>query len=225
MKKSILAIALLASLSGVVSAANYQAGDIVVRGGITNVTPNDEQSAIYLAGSNSTMSLTVDDNSQLGLNFTYFYNQNWAVEVLAATPFTHDVTIQDPNAVLGVDGAKLAEVTHLPPTVSALYYFDTSSVFKPYIGAGLSYVIFFEEEFEATPKSLGLSNLSLDDSLGYSVQLGADYLLNDKWHINASVRYLALSTDAKFDVGGDNIGKAEIDLDPMVYSLMVGYKF
>ena len=225
MKKSILAITLLATLSGVAGAANYQAGDIVVRGGITNVTPNDEKSAIYLAGSNSSMSLTADGNSQLGLNFVYFHDHNWAVEILAATPFTHDVTIQDTNAILGVDGAKLAEVTHLPPTVSALYYFDTTSAFKPYIGAGLSYVIFFEEEFEAAPKSLGLSELKLEDSFGYSVQLGGDYLLNDQWHINASVRYIALSTNAKFDVGGDNIGKAEIDLDPMVYSLMVGYKF
>ncbi|WP_111979603.1 OmpW/AlkL family protein [Algibacillus agarilyticus] len=225
MKKSILALALLAGLSNIAVANGYQAGDMVVRGGVTNVTPDDGKSAILLAGADSTMSLSVDDNSQIGLNFVYFYDQNWAVEVLAATPFTHDVTIYDPNAVLGVDGAQLAKVTHLPPTVSALYYFDTNSALKPYVGAGLNYTIFFDEEFEAAPKSLGLSDLELDGSFGYSVQIGADYLLNDKWHVNASARYIDIQSDAEFKVGGQNIGKADIDVNPMVYSLLVGYKF
>lgn len=225
MKKNLLAIALLSTLSVTTVAADYKAGDIVVRGGFTNVNPDSGKSAVLLGGADSTMSLSVDDNTQIGLNFVYFYDQNWAVEVLAATPFTHDVTIHDPNAVLNVDGAKLAEVTHLPPTVSALYYFDTNSNVKPYVGAGLNYTIFFDEQFEDAPKSLGLSNLELDGSLGLSFQVGVDFNLNEKWHVNASARYIDINTEATFDVGGQSIGKADIDVDPMVYSIMLGYKF
>lgn len=223
MKKTLLTIALLSSFSGVALA--NQAGDFLIRGGVTMVAPDTGKSAIFLGGSDSTMSLSVDDNTQLGLNFVYFLDTNWAVEVLAATPFTHEITIHDPNAVLGVDGAKLAEVTHLPPTVSALYYFDTGSAFKPYIGVGLNYTIFFNEEFEAAPKSLGLSNLKLDGSFGVAAQVGADFEIDKNWSINASVRYIGITTDATFDVGGDNIGKASVDINPMVYSVMLGYKF
>lgn len=223
MKKSLLTIALLSSISTAVLA--HQAGDILVRGGATSVNPDSENAAVLLSGADSTMSLTVDDNTQLGLNLVYFYDSNWAVELLAATPFTHDVTIHDPNAVLGVDGAKLAEVTHLPPTLSALYYIDMNSAFKPYVGVGINYTHFFNEEFEAAPKSLGLTNLKLDGSFGFAVQLGADYEIDKNWSVNFSARYIDISTDATFDVAGDNIGKAKVDVDPMVYSLMVGYKF
>ncbi|MCI2282297.1 outer membrane beta-barrel protein [Colwellia sp. MSW7] len=223
MKKSLLTIALLSSLSTAVLA--HQAGDILVRGGATSVNPDSENAAVLLSGADSTMSLSVDDNTQLGLNLVYFYDSNWAVELLAATPFTHDVTIYDPNAVLGVDGAKLAEVTHLPPTLSALYYIDMNSAFKPYVGVGINYTHFFNEEFEAAPKSLGLTNLKLDGSFGFAVQLGADYEIDENWSVNFSARYIDISTDATFDVAGDNIGKAKVDVDPMVYSLMVGYKF
>ncbi len=225
MKKNILTLTLLSLLSASAVAADYKAGDIVVRAGATMVAPDSGHSSILLSDADSTMTLTVDDNTQLGLNFLYFYDNNIAIEVLAATPFTHDVTIHDKNAVLGVDGAKLGEVTHLPPTVSALYYFDTNSAVKPYVGAGINYTIFFEEKFEAAPKSLGLSNLELDGSFGYALQAGVDYLLDDNFHINASVRYIDIATDATFDVGGQSIGKASIDVDPMVYSIMLGYKF
>ena len=34
-----------------------------------------------------------------------------------------------------------------------------------------------------------------------------------------------ISSNATFDVAGESIGKATIDVDPMVYSLMLGYKF
>ena len=127
--------------------------------------------------------------------------------------------------MLGVDGAQLANVKQLPPTISVLYYFNTSTAFKPYVGVGLNYTIFFDEQFESGPESLGLSNLSLDGSFGYSVQLGADYLLNDKWHINTSLRYIDIDSEATFDFAGDNIGKSDIDVDPLVVSLLLGYKF
>ncbi|WNC72422.1 OmpW family outer membrane protein [Thalassotalea psychrophila] len=226
MKKNLISLALVSLLaSNAVVAASYEAGDFVIRGGVTMVSPDEGKSAVLLGGADSTMSISVDDNTQLGLNFVYFFDSNWAVEVLAATPFTHEVTIHDPNAVLGVDGATLGEVSHLPPTVSALYYFETGTNLKPYVGAGLNYTIFFDEEFKSGPESLGLSDLELDGSFGFALQVGADYQLNEKWHINASARYIDIGTDATFDVGGDSIGKAEVDVDPMVFSVMLGYKF
>lgn len=223
MKKTLLTIALLSSLS--TTAFANKSGDILIRGGATSVNPDSNKAAVLLVGNDSTMSLSVDDNTQLGLNFVYFYDSNWAIELLAATPFTHDVTIHDPDAVLGVDGVKLAEVTQLPPTLSALYYIDTDTAFKPYVGVGVNYTHFFKEEFEAAPKSLGLSNLQLDGSFGFAVQIGADYEIDKNWSVNFSARYIDISSDATFDVAGDNIGKATVDVNPMVYSVMLGYKF
>jgi outer membrane protein len=245
MKKSILAIALLSSLSSMAFA--NQAGDILVRGGITSVNPDSQQSTIYAAGQTvnlgaGAITASVDDNAQLGLNFVYFYDSNWAVELLAATPFNHDIMVDT-----GAGEAKLGETKHLPPTLSVLYYFDTGSEFKPYVGLGINYTVFFEDSFNpaltgpSSPTIVSISDgttttpigapldagdLNLDNSWGLSAQVGVDYQIDENWSINASARYIDIDTKASFTaVGGTVPGHVSVDVDPMVYSLMLGYKF
>ena len=220
MKKSLLTLTVLSALTVSSFASANQAGDILIRGGATMVDPDSGKTSIDLNGADSGLDLSVDDSTQLGLNFVYFFDNNWAIELLAATPFKHDIKLHSAG-----DKTALADVSQLPPTLSALYYFDTSSKLKPYLGLGLNYTVFFDDSFTSTYQDAGFSDLDLDGSFGYSVQIGADYELNDKWSINASARYIDINTDASFKVGGTVKGSADVDIDPMVYSLMIGYKF
>ena len=227
MKKSTLATMVLAALISAPSAFAYEAGDILVRAGLTTVAPNDDSSNVNVdaLGGNVGMGVEVDSNTQIGLNLVYMLNSNWGVEVLAATPFTHDVTLIDTaDNGLGLGDGKLAEVTHLPPTVSAVYFFDTQSAFTPYVGVGVNYTIFFDEEFTNAREEQTFQDLSLDSSFGLSAQLGFDYQIDDKWLINASAHYIAIDTTATFTVA-DVKGSVDVDIDPFVYTLSLGYKF
>ncbi len=225
MKKSILSACICASLGLLsFSALAHQAGDILVRVGLTTVAPDDSSSNIEVGGADLGVGLSVDNNTQLGLNFAYFLTDNINVEVLAATPFSHDVnfSVSDP---LGT-GDKLAEVKHLPPTVTVNYYFnDASSAFQPYIGAGINYTIFFDEQFTSANDNAGLADLSLDNSFGLSAQVGADYKLEDNWYVNASVRWIDIDTEASFNLNGTAGKVNDITIDPWVYSITLGYTF
>jgi outer membrane protein len=223
MKKSSLTLVALASLTATQYASAFEQGDIILRVGLANVSPNDSSSNI-MVGSDLGVNVAVDSNTQLGLNIAYFLTNNINVEVLAATPFTHDVNfgVSDP---LGT-GDHLGEVTHLPPTVTLNYYFnDASSKFQPYIGAGLNYTIFFDEEFTSANEAAGLADLSLDNSFGLAAQVGADYMLNDKWFINGSVRWIDIDTKASFNLNGAEGSVDSIEIDPYVYTLTLGYRF
>lgn len=223
MKKPLLALAVIAATVSPAVFAHKQ-GDIVLRVGATTVAPDDSSSNIIAGGADLGVALGVDNDTQLGLNFAYFLTDNINVEVLAATPFKHDVnfSVNDP---LGT-GNQLGEVTHLPPTVTVNYYFnDASSVFQPYVGVGLNYTIFFDEDFTAANRAAGLSDLSLDNSFGLAAQLGMDYMLDDKWHVNASVRWIDIDTDASFRVGGAAGSVGDITIDPWVYTVSIGYTF
>lgn len=218
MKKTHLAIALAGILfcsSG--AALAYEKGDWIVRGGITLVAPDDSSNNVNVGGSDLGIGVNVDSNAQLGLNILYFYSPQVAVELLAATPFSHDIGLNTVGA--------LGSTKHLPPTLSVNYYFaDPSAKFQPYVGAGLNYTIFFDEDFTAANSEAGFSDLELDDSVGLAAQVGFDYIIDDKWSINTSIRWIDIDTEASFDLNG-TAGNVDVEIDPLVYSVMFGYRF
>lgn len=224
MKKLFTSLAVLASVSVVQQASAFDKGDIIARVGAVNVNPNDSSSNINVGGSDLGIDVSVDDDTQMGLNFAYFLTDRVNLEVLAATPFTHDVDfgVADP---LGT-GTQLGEVTHLPPTISINYYFnDPASAFQPYVGLGVNYTVFFDEEFTGANEAAGLDDLSLDDSFGLAAQLGLDYMLNDKWFLNGSIRYIDIDTEASFRLNGTKGEVRKIEIDPLVSMISVGYRF
>jgi outer membrane protein len=218
MKKLILSVAIAGTLLSTISPAfAYEQGDWVVRVGMTNVAPDDSSNNVNVGGADLGVGVNVDSNTQLGLNFVYFYSPQLAIEVLAATPFSHDI---------GLDTVgPLGNTKHLPPTVSANYYFsEPSAKFQPYVGAGINYTIFFDEKFTSANTDAGFSNLDLDSSLGLAAQVGFDYMLDDKWLINGSVRWMDIDTEASFDLNGA-AGSVDVSIDPLVYSITAGYRF
>ena len=228
---SIIALSSLIALPAIA----YEAGDIIVRAGATTVDPQEDSSNIFFNGGalpivpNSQLGL--DSSTQLGITVSYVLDKNWAVELLLATPFKHTASATG-DLVTALGPLDVADTKQLPPTLSAIYYFDSGDSFKPYVGAGINYTIFFQEdttsEADAAFNSVyGLTggDIELDDSVGVSFQVGADYQINDNMIVNASVRWIDIDTEAtiKFD-SGDKV-TADIDIDPYVYTLSVGYIF
>lgn len=227
---SMTALASAAALS--VQAQAYEAGDWVVRLGATQVTPAESSSLLELDGATLTSPLNgrlgLDNDTQLGITVEYMINKNWGIELLAATPFSHTAGVTDGEALQGLN---VADVKHLPPTLSAVYHFNLDSKFQPYVGAGINYTVFFDEDLtsqaDAAFASLGLTggDVKLDSSWGIALQVGADYHLNERWLLNASVRWIDIDTTAKIKFDNGSVIKSDVDVDPYVYTLSVGYKF
>lgn len=219
---AIVASTLITSVAAPLAFA-HEAGDIVVRAGVTTVAPDDSSSNI-MAGGDLGLGVKVDSNTQLGLNVAYFLTDNWNIELLAATPFSHDIDfgVADP---LGT-GDQLGSTKHLPPTITANYYFsDANAKFQPYVGVGVNYTVFFDEEFTSANDGAGLTDLSLDNSFGLAAQVGADYEISEGVAINASVRYISIETEASFMLG-ETAGKIDtVTIDPWVYTVSVAYTF
>jgi len=169
----------------------------------------------------------MSSDTQLGLNFAYMLTSHVGIELLAATPFEHDVKIK--GTALGAANGKLGTLKHLPPTLSVVYYpLDNKSPFQPYVGAGINYTWIYDEHVGSRASEAGFSNFKAENSWGWAAQIGADYMINDKWMINAQARYIDISTKATVEnnaVAPGTRAKVNVDVDPMVYMVGIGYKF
>lgn len=228
MRKSLLAASLLALSIATPMAQAYQAGDIIVRAGAISVDPQESSSDIWVGALGTDVAgtkATLDSDTQLGLNFAYMLTNNIGIELLAATPFSHNVSVKGmPGGFAGLNG-KLGELKHLPPTLSVVYYpLDAASACQPYVGAGINYTWFFDTKLSSDAQDKGFSGLDMQESWGLSAQIGMDYMLTDNIMLNAQMRYIDIDTTGTTSFGGSKV-KVDVDVDPMVYMVGLGYKF
>lgn len=174
-------------------------GDYTFGIGVGHIDPTSDGGT--LAGDD----FSAKSDRSIIFTFEYFIRDNLGIELLAATPFKHDLTL---------DGATIGDTYHLPPTLSVNWHFPTQSAWKPYVGLGINYTKFFEED---TP----LGDLDLDSSFGVSAQVGLDYQFSEKNAVRFNVRWFDIDSDAKLN--GTPIGTAEID--PFLAGITYVHKF
>jgi outer membrane protein len=154
--------------------------------------------------------VTVEGAQTLTFNLTRMIDDHWAVELLAALPFEHDIALND--------GGKVADVKQLPPTLSLQYHFVPGGDFRPYLGAGLNATIFFEED---TAGPLAGADLKLGTSYGPALQAGFDFDIGDTWFLNFDARWIDIDTRAT--LSGTSLGT--VNIDPITYGLSFGRSF
>ncbi len=227
MRKTLFTASALALALAAPFAQAFEAGDIIVRAGAITVDPHEDSSDINHAvlGDVAGSKATLDSNTQLGLNFAYMVTDKVGIELLAATPFSHDVGVKGmPGPYAGLNG-KLGSLKHLPPTLSVIYYpLEKTSAFQPYVGAGINYTWFFDTELSSSAEDKGFSGLDMKDSWGLAAQVGMDYMLTDNIMLNAQLRYIDIDTTGTTYLAGDKV-KVDVDVDPFVYMVGLGYKF
>lgn len=165
--------------------------------------------ALYVSPNVSTSinGLDVDAAWWAELDFTYFFTKNIAVELIAGWN-SHEVTL---------NGQSLGKVGVLPPTLTVQYHFTDLGKFKPYVGAGLNYTYFYDND---------LANDTLhikDNSFGGALQVGADYEIAKNWYLNGDVKYVWMNTDVIVNSTGANLGG--LDINPWIFGIGVRYRF
>ncbi len=171
--------------------------------------------------------IDVNNNFIPELDFTYFFTENLAAELILGTSrHTVGTLGSDISAVGGPTSANLdlGSVYLLPPTLMVQYHHKFGEVFKPYVGAGVNYTIFYNE------KSGVAKDIKYDNKFGWGYQFGFDIDLTDRFFINVDFKKLFLKTDVTVDAsnlnGGDALDiPAKVKIDPMLIGFGVGMRF
>ena len=195
--------------------AAKEKGDWIIRAGSSYIDPKSDNGSIDELG----VDLKVGGAGMFTFDGTYMITDNFGIELLAALPFKHDIKIDD-----GTGSSKVATVKHLPPTLSAVYHFNTQGKFQPYVGAGVNWTIFFDESEKGVLDDLDAS-LKLENSLGLAAVFGLDLMLTERMFLNGNIRYMDIDSDAKITIPGatDTVIKTTAKIDPWVYTINIGW--
>ena len=179
------------------------------------VIPNDNTS-VFINGARVPGSSNLDVSNSVvpELDISYFFNKNFAVElILGTTP--HTVKGSGPLAGVGKVGSSWL----LPPTLTVQYHFYLTDSIKPYVGAGVNYTFFLDERQKGSFSAFNMKN-----NFGLALQAGVDVMLDKHWGFNIDVKKIFLQSDYRAVLGSAVVtGKAKID--PWLIGAGVTYKF
>ncbi|HWI80224.1 MAG TPA: OmpW family outer membrane protein [Ramlibacter sp.] len=211
-------IAALALAAGAAQA--QQAGNWMGRVGVTRISPQVSSGNLTAPSLPGTQADIRSDTEPSG-GITYMVTNNWSVDLPIALPYEHDIV--GAGAIAG--SGKIGEVKALPITLLGQYRFGAPNAkFRPYLGAGPTYVKFYHERSTGVLSALTAGSpttLSVGSKLALTVQAGATMALNERWFVDAMVAKTFLKTRTTLSTGQT----LDIRSDPLTLALSVGYRF
>ncbi|MBW9333749.1 OmpW family protein [Herbaspirillum sp. RU 5E] len=197
---------------------------------------NDGPGAGPIPGSGS----TVKSADTLGLAFTRYLTDNFSLTADLGIPPTFK--LDGTGTLAGV--GEIGKAKQWSPAIVAKYHFgDGNSAFRPFVGAGVTYVWYDNVEltsnFQRTISSKytngaissAKSSASLSSSWAPVLTVGANYNFDKNWSVGLSVSYIPLKTDATITTelpavaGGTTHSSTSLTINPIVTFLSVGYRF
>lgn len=199
-------------MAGALMALPAQAGDsngnMQVKVGLTGLIFDDETTGTNVAG----LSAEVNDTVIPTLMLNYYLTKNWSVELFCCFA---QLNVHGESGVLG----KLASTWVFPPMLTAQYHFDGMGAFKPYVGAGVQYIHYFDSSSNIT------GSVDFKDSWGFVLQAGTDIDLGQGWSLGLDAKKVWENTELTYSGGAVDGVYAEHDLDPWVLTANLGYRF
>ncbi|PXX38804.1 OmpW/AlkL family protein [Aquitalea magnusonii] len=205
----------LAAAIGLISASAFAAqGDIIARFRVINVNPSSSWSNGTVGSNLHLTGVDASDDTVPELDFTYMITNNIGTELILGTS-RHSITAHTASG-----DAQLGKVSALPPTLTVQYHFaPDSTVFRPYVGAGINYTRFYNNGLQYSGTDLNVKK----NSYGPALQIGADFPISKSFFVNVDVKKIWMKTDVTTQGGSVSVGSLKID--PLVVGLGIGTKF
>ena len=157
------------------------------------------------------------DTSPLALDIGYDVSPNWTGRLLVGVPAKSKVSGAGSLAAVGAVG----ELTYGPAALTASYTPGTFGGFKPYLGAGVAYLIALKS------KDAGVANFDVKNAFGTLVTVGGEFALSPKFGLFIDVKKIFLKTDVTGNVTafGGAPAYAKATVDPLVIHAGLNVRF
>jgi outer membrane protein len=209
---SLLVLASTASAQSATSPWSVHAGPAAVRLSVKAVAESPKGSAIpggSLAATNG--------SSPLALDIGYDWNSQWTTRLLVGVPAKSTVSAAGTLSAVG----KVGELSYGPAAISTSYSFAVSSHVRPYVGAGVAYLIALKST------DAGVANFNVRNAWGGLLQAGVEVPLSARVGLFLDIKKIYLKTEVNGNVTafGGAPAYSYARIDPLVIQAGVSFGF
>ena len=184
------------------------AGDTIIRLRAVAIDTNADGTSAEMGGEVKTGNDLIPE-----LDFTYFFADQFSFEtMLGAAKYN----VQLDGSALG--NMDVGTVKKLPTALTFQYHPAVSGKFRPYIGGGASYTMFFDER-----AGRSITDVEYRDEWGFIFQAGINYYLDNKFSLNLDIKKYIIETDMKMNNG--TINARNVSIDPLMVGIGIGINF
>ncbi|CAE6814268.1 Outer membrane protein W [Paraburkholderia aspalathi] len=241
--KQIKAFGVAAALLVSTAVHAQSAGDIVAGFGWFHLAPQDSSKPLTVNALGTSVTetgtgATVDDSDTFGLTATYFITDHIATTAVLGIPPKFHLTGTGSLSAFG----QIGSAYEWSPTLLLKYYFnDAKSNFRPYVGAGASYVWYSGIKLSSAVSSgsflysqtygtalEGTTTAKLSSSFAPVINAGFAYNIDKHWSVDVSLSYMQLSTRATLTTKsqvGTVTSSTKLKLNPIISYVSIGYRF
>lgn len=185
-----------------------------IRAGLTSLSLADEIDLSVGGAPFPGAGLSTFEHATPTVQIGYFLTDNIAVNATLGIPPTVDVYGG------GTIGAlpQLGQVTYGPTALTLQFHPIRHGRIRPYVGAGVSYMIVFGTEDGA------FEDLEVENDFGLAFEAGTDFMVTERWGLFVDVKHALLRPTATGTfMGAPVVG--ETRLDPWAFSGGVTFRF
>ena len=139
---------------------------------------------------------------------------------LAGAYQIHDTTF---TATDSEDSVDIGQLQVVPLTATIQRHFLRDSLFSPYIGVGVAYLLTGDVEEDILSEELDIELIEISDEISWTAQVGINFILSETLAVGLEAKYIPVTAESHF-IGNAGTGEG-VDFEMNTLMISAGLKY
>ena len=122
------------------------------------------------------------------------------------------------------DSLEIGQLQVLPVTATIQRHFLRDSLFSPYVGVGVAYLLTGDVEEDVLSEELDIELIEISDEVTWTAQVGIDFILSETLAVGLDAKYIPATAESRL-IGADPGEAVDFEMNTLLISAGLKYRW